>query len=655
MNRLLDDVYADDLVRAVYLMAPTASQLLQMAIPKNSAAMIGYLSTRAASEQLAALRKRDSVRAARAMVGANDPFVVFPALHTPASLAKALDDNDALLEWIFETTEPNAALTRLARDPVRNVAGEAMQRRATVYDSLPSYDKLTAEGRRAFDAIAKGFDDDETKDDAESYRDGNVAIDPALDRRAKELAAAGAADLPSAIAKLDHAGAADKASMLALVRDAAPSQQVALLDGGHTSEVRVVRRTTQLAPQHVFPGITVLRLFGLPDAAEWLLLREAPTTVLELVATHKAARPFAKALDVSWIDALPRGGALTATERHTLDEVAGHVTDLAVKKALFAARFDVAIEGSFDLDEVGTLWSIAQRLPAAQIDQQAIRAISEKSIGPLGQWANPDIELDDDARRFEKKDTSADLGQKLTLDEVKRHYKMTDQEIAVASEPNGWLTLDNGLYTVAPIHTDQFTATVLHEIGHSIDTLLGEHTELIFGIGGWKTYGLDQFDQWAAEMGGLDAIDAKDRPKVTDAWKHALRVNKSAGDLVGDDHPAMADENTASPLVQAARDRHSFYYTSKEPPVINDRVFLNRGGLLSSIPNQTFQTAPSSYSLYAPAEYFAECYVEYYREFDGTKPSGKGGRLAGWIKEWFDKYVDKIKLHPNRVRPKAEE
>ena len=45
----------------------------------------------------------------------------------------------------------------------------------------------------------------------------------------------------------------------------------------------------------------------------------------------------------------------------------------------------------------------------------------------------------------------------------------------------------------------------------------------------------------------------------------------------------------------------------------------------------------------APAEYFAECYVEYYREYQGTPETDvdkKGGHLATWIK--------RVVRHPRR-------
>ena len=46
---------------------------------------------------------------------------------------------------------------------------------------------------------------------------------------------------------------------------------------------------------------------------------------------------------------------------------------------------------------------------------------------------------------------------------------------------------------------------------------------------------------------------------------------------------------------------------------------------------------PLPYAGFAPEEFFAECYVEYYR--DEATP---GGNLPAWIKTWFDQHVNRL-------------
>jgi hypothetical protein len=61
--------------------------------------------------------------------------------------------------------------------------------------------------------------------------------------------------------------------------------------------------------------------------------------------------------------------------------------------------------------------------------------------------------------------------------------------------------------------------------------------------------------------------------------------------------------------------------------------------------------------MYAPMEYFAESYVEYYRGVDGSPGSqaNKGGALATPVRQWFDDNVDKLKYDPKRFQGGASE
>ena len=664
MRDLFTVVGGDDAVRAVHLMAPTVAQLLALPIV-HEPGLVSYVAARPAKEDVAALATRKLLVSARAMFAELSPLVVFPSLRDPAMLATALNDNADLLAWILDDSDPNYALATLSRDPVRAIAADLIETRASAYQGFPAYAHLSPEGQRGIDAITSKVADADTKSSLTAYREGDVVIASDDDKRGQALEhASRVPELWNAITELDKASST-KANMLELVRRAPSAQQVALLDGSHTPAVDIVRRKTQLGPQHVFPALPLAQLLALSGAADWFVQHEAPTVVFASLAAQPAAlKPFATYLQTdanhgAWVGRLPRGGALIDAERYVLDELCKYITDPVLLKALFRARFDVVIGGTFDFDEIKRLWSIGKRLPPAQMNQHAMRAIVEKDLKPTGQWNSPDIELSDKAERFEPKTDMFNLEQKLTADEVKKYYGLNDQELAtIVKKGDGWIQEVAGLYTIRPIPWDGFTSTVLHEIGHSIDTLLGEHTDLVFGTGGWRMYGIDQFDKWADEMGGLDAIDAKDRPKVIDAWKAALRSGAEVRSLVDSEHPATASKYAASPLVKAAIDGRTFHYDERDKPILKGRAFIQNAhitGRLASLPEQTYKTAPSQYSLYNAPEFFAESYVEYYRLYDGTPNTEKlkGGRLASWIKTWFDQYVDKIRLSPARVRSPA--
>lgn len=656
MKRMLDDVYGPSLVRAMYLLNPTLTQLLGMPFTGPQVGLLSYVASRPDREEVAAVQSPRLVKAARALFGFNSPVDVFPSLKQPANLAAALVNNDALLEWMLEETEPSYALSLLSRDPVRPIATGLMENRATVYSNLPAYDLLLPEGQKGYDALHKGIKDDESREQSTAYKDGepDLDIDLATNKRAENLDdATDMKDLAKAVLELQPTN--DKAGMLALVRRAPAAQQMKLLDGKHREATNALRSVTKLMPHQIFDGLPIAQLFALDGAARWMLTWETPTVLLSLLAQEKTAiKPLGKRLDAeneqtAWVESLPRGAGLMANERQVLDDLCQAVSTAPVLRALFQARFDVEVVG-FDHAETKKLWRIVQRLPPSQLNQNAVARIVEKDISPLGQWGKPDIEIDDSPERFKDDDTGYDEGQQLTRDQVKKQYGLNDAELATASKKDGWLVEKGGKYSVKSVPIKQFESTVLHEIGHSVDTLLGDQTELAYGLAGWKSYGVDQFEAWAGDMNGLDKISAADKPKVVEVWKHSIRGNTSVKNLADADHPALDAKYQGNPLVDAARAGKRFYYAEADKKVHAGRVCVTRESLLFSLNEQGYNAAPSQYALYAPAEYFAECYVEYYRQYDGTPKGAKGGRLAPWIKEWFAKYVDKIQLNPARVR-----
>jgi hypothetical protein len=187
--------------------------------------------------------------------------------------------------------------------------------------------------------------------------------------------------------------------------------------------------------------------------------------------------------------------------------------------------------------------------------------------------------------------------------------------------------------------------------------MLGSHTDLVFGLAGWRHFDEGSFAEWANELGGWDSISVEDKLEIREAWRVWLSSNTSTwgasygpGELVGDDHPAVGSRYASAGVVKAAKANPQW----PAPFVHGGKAWMvnHRYQELYSIPMKTMVAAPSVYALSAPAEFFAECYTEYYREVDGT-PEGdkkKGGRLAPWIKAWFDAHVDRIAMNPQRLK-----
>ena len=293
------------------------------------------------------------------------------------------------------------------------------------------------------------------------------------------------------------------------------------------------------------------------------------------------------------------------------------------------------------------------RLPPAQVNQHVIQGFKHQKIGkrrgrvggtghrderqPEGQKNN--ISFDNTPGAYRPIRSSVITGWTTPVLQRRRIRSAAGSSMSAASIKS------------KPINTDKFKETVLHEVGHSVDTLLGDKTDLVYGAAGWKMHGIDQFEQWATEMGGLDGIDSKDRAQIRRGVAFGLRSGTSIEALVEPTHPARASKYASSPLVKAATENSTRRYPEKRRA--NGRVWLtgNTLGTIGSVPEATADVAPSAYSLSAPQEFFAECYVEYYRDYDGTPSTEhlKGGHLAPWIKQWFDLHVDRIQLSPARL------
>jgi len=530
--------------------------------------------------------------------------------------------------------------------------------RPSAYAGLPAFDNLRKRGRESFKAIARDIKDGDTKTEATDYIDGSVDTDKEPNERATTFKqASDKSKLWEGIDALYAAGAS-RADMISLVQASAPADQVALLGGSHAASVQSLQRRVQLGPQHVFIDLDVSQLLKLSSSAEWLLTQPNAFVVLHLIGTPESAQALGAALSrdadhaKTFIQALPKGQNLNVAEQHTLDQAARHVTDQATLRLLFAARFDAQLTPQYDLGETKKLWAVLERLPPAQVNQKVIKGFTEQTLkGAVGQWDSGARTIDLDQPKLKGNDTNYDRGVTLTADEVKAYYGLDDAGIKKAADPkSGWLIFEAGKYHVKPVEPKQFTTTVLHEVGHSIDDLLGSQTELVYGLAGWKRYGYDQFEQFANEMGAFEHVSAGDKPKIVEAWQQSLRAKTAVSKLVSADHPAMQDKH--SPLAKWVDKDKPFSHTDTSLKPVGDRVFLQTPTELASLKKQGWDNAPSTYSMTAPAEWFAECYVEYYCAFDGTSETqtNKGGRLPNWIKKWFDEHVDKIRLNPQRVR-----
>jgi hypothetical protein len=118
-----------------------------------------------------------------------------------------------------------------------------------------------------------------------------------------------------------------------------------------------------------------------------------------------------------------------------------------------------------------------------------------------------------------------------------------------------------------------------------------------------------------------------DQKKIAEAWVDAVRSNTPIHQLVDGDHPAMSSRYSEVGIVASAREKKTFEYQT--PVVIGERAFIIQSyyGRFYSVSANAVASKPSDYAMYAPQEYFAECYVEYYREVDGS-PNSRAKKVA---------------------------
>ena len=183
-------------------------------------------------------------------------------------------------------------------------------------------------------------------------------------------------------------------------------------------------------------------------------------------------------------------------------------------------------------------------------------------------------------------------------------------------------------------------ATVRHEIAHAVDASIPAVVNgFTAGLGGWWA-GAEpsteaDFDTWVAAMGaaawtGATSGAAGHTTPITDADKAQVRtaithaVASGSGSLFAQGlpaaHPIMRNRANNVPVIVAAEaclSRGDSFYLSPE-------ALYATGGKVFSVSNwykkfmyhhESIRAARlSDYSLYAPAEFFAETYTVYYEE-----------------------------------------
>ncbi|MDB4961514.1 MAG: Peptidoglycan-binding lysin domain protein [Myxococcales bacterium] len=597
-----------------------------------------------------------------------DLLIVFPVLADANQLAAVM--SPTIIKLLLSNSDPNQVAGLLSREPVIAKAEKLLASHPELLDRLPRYRHMTKAGKEGVDRLAKpakGQAADILHDIRENDWEPRESV---RQEGGKFHAAAKRPTLAAGLEALfeDRGSATSALALIGEHRDQIPAL---LSDAANEETVTKLAALVQLPAHVVFPQLPIESLLGMANSRSWLFDYPDAYILLDLVATRgKALHLVAQQINhgdgrpLTWMHRLPVGPALTDVEGLALDRLQPLLTDARILRLLFKVRFGIDTPGTYDIGTVRELYRVVCRLPRAHLQQERIKAIVEgpADAGPAGTWNGEQVEIKESIRpgeNDEDRDTfHPDSAIRYTRAQLQRLYGWSDLELQIHVKQGRVKQLvAPDQYQLVEQKISKFTSVVLHEIGHSVDDILGRHTQPVYGFAKWHSYSEGDVAAWAAEMGGWDSVTAADQKQISQAWLDALRSGSGVHDRVGKEHPALADRYEHVGIVSAARQQKKFGHD--DPVRFGDRAFIMQPyyGMFYSVAASAVDSRPSVYSLYAPAEYFAESYVEYYREVDGTPGSRgkKGGTLPTPVKDWFTNHVDQLRFDPKRLEGPAEE
>jgi hypothetical protein len=583
------------------------------------------------------------------------PLELFPAIASPAQINQILQHNPSFMEWLL-SSDPATTLRSIANSATLDLAVRALAKHADLVEATwPSADALGAAGRSVLvqlAARAKGALHDvlETKLNEKLPKPDEESIEE------REQSALLLRDGGKLTERVKEASSLKESSntLIALCRS---TPDAARLIANDPDALKALRNNLSLGPEVVFNGTPLSSLLTIRPLHAWIHETTPPTKLLGAINDHNA--PLVAASLVAGPEAAsdilnkwPRGRALTPPQKVTLHKLA-LVGDDATFTRLFGVTFDT-IGNTLPRAELEKTWKLLERLPEAHVDQHSISSF----VGLDGKADNntagvyyPDSKNIKIQRGILEAKTPAayDRNMSMTEEQAIEALGSRDDLNRFVAE-NRIVQNPNGSYSfVQKEQIDLFPQTVLHEVGHAVDYMLGARTELIYELVGWTQFSSADVDGWARQLGDWDKVKPSDQRQIRDLWVSWLGGGGAGApaDMVDKDHPVHAAQYADVGAVELAHDSMPHVATEMGHNVAmarpSDQAFY-------TLSQRGYYAAPSAYSLTAPAEYFAESYANYYREYDGTPKTAKdkGASLAPWIKRWFDANVDRAGHNPQR-------
>jgi hypothetical protein len=584
------------------------------------------------------------------------PLELFPAIASPAHINQILQHNPSFMEWLL-SSDPTTTLRSIANSATLDLAVRALAKHADLVEATwPLADALGTEGRSVLvqlAARAKGA----LRDVLENKLSEKLPNDEDETPEERDRSALMLRDANKLTERVKDAVALKEGSSNTLIALCRSTPDAARLIANDPDALAKLRDSLSVGPEIAFSGTPLSTLLATGPLLPWVFASTPPTRILGAITEQNATVVAAvltngpdAASDIlhDW----PRGRALTRAQKATLHKLA-LVGDDATFTRLFGVTFDTT-GNTLPRAELEKTWKLLERLPEAHVDQHSISSF----VGLDGQADNGTAGVYyPDTKDIKVQNGMLETKTKAPYDQ---HFSMTEEQAieALGSRDdlnrfvaeNRIVQNSDGSYSfVQKEQIDLFPQTVLHEVGHAVDYMLGARTELIYELVGWKQFSSADVDGWARQLGHWDKVKPSDQRQIRDLWVSWLSGGGAGApaDMVDKEHPVHAAQYTDVGAVRLAHNSMPHVATEMGHNVAmanpSDQAFY-------TLSQKGYYAAPSAYSLTAPAEYFAECYANYYREYDGTAKTAKdkGASLAPWIKRWFDANIDGTGHNPRR-------
>lgn len=670
LKTMFAKVGAKHAMRVVARVQPKLRDVLNF-LPAGSVGLVEWIGTRKDADLIEGFGHHGAVERAKEekLLPWMGLLELVPQLEKPEVLAQVLLRNPGLIEWVMKS-EPIAAMTVLGNPACAGAAVSALEGHTKLVGRVPP-GKMLPQPARAGLALLAQLSKGELHEKLQHKLD-----EKGVDRDDK--------DPPQKELNVDVLKGAETSTLvdsLKLAFENKPSDEVVLrICRAHSDEavsllrdeklLEQVQSLVPLSPHLVFPGTPYAALLAVPAGATWLF-KTAPAHELLHAAMAEPAtlNAIVKALNVgsrageAWCFALPRGKALKAAEKTTLHQLTKGLTNIDAHMALFGARYDFEVSGSMKPETLERVWTLLERVPESHISDGIVKQMqffdAKTAPNVAGEYRETTMlvqegMMDRGGQQTGDRSGGPDAKVLMTKQEAMENLGLDEKTFQQwVADKRLMQDANSGLFRIGyHDETDVLTSTMLHELGHGIHHMIGNKSELIFDLVGWKAYTEADFDGWASELGGWSGVKPEDQKEIRDVWmmwlssSHGDSARESVGDMVRSDHPAVSKTYAGVGIVDFARKKSMV--SRLDPAMFGDRAAFvsHKQQRWYTIGKRGLLSAPSDYALTAPGEYFAECYMQYYRDYDGKDPATKGGRLAPWIKEWFDNNIDNTTHNP---------